>query len=306
MRIRARWGAAVVVAVAGLAIAGDEPKTYDIDAQERWKAKQVVTYTVHQSSEFRTTMGGNPMKSNHVSVDAVYVLRCDEAAADGSATKTTVFVKSWKATDGTGTDESLTGALVAVTDNEWKIDGGKPASSVAKKWLDKRFGKNRIEDPLEKVAPKQLTIGQPWKSEPKVVAEAFGKSLEDTPIDPSGATMDLVLESAQGTPPDATGKISVKVHLPITKVKNMPPNAALRDTSGIEVNGWRTGPLTKATMLVTSHTETNLSIEVDMPTPQGGMTISTKAKFVEDQDVVAGGEIPAPAEPVKPAVPDKK
>ena len=48
MRSRARWGAALLFAVAGWAIAGDEPKTYDIDWQPKWKAGQIVTVTLRK------------------------------------------------------------------------------------------------------------------------------------------------------------------------------------------------------------------------------------------------------------------
>jgi hypothetical protein len=305
MSNRTRWGTAVfaAVAVAGLAIAGDEPKTYDIDWKEHWEAKQTVTYTVHETSDTDTSMAGNSMKKDHEAVDAVYVVRCDEAGADGSLAKQTVFVKSWKCAKDTTTDESLTGALLTVTGKEWKLDGGKTAGSLAKKWLDKKFGNKNDSSPLEKIAPKQLTIGQPWKPDPKVVAEAFSKSMDDAPFDASGVTMELVLDSAEGTPPDASGKCSFKVHLPIGKLPKMPPNATLRPGSGAEMTGTRTGPLTKSTMLGVLHMDVDLKMDVDVETPQGAMAVNTTGKMVADQTIVAGGDIP---EPAKPAEGEKK
>ena len=109
-----------------------------------------------------------------------------------------------------------------------------------------------------------------------------------------------MLDSVEGTPPDANGKCSFKVHLPIAKLPKMPPNSTLRAGSGAELTGTRTGPLTKSTMLGTVHMDADLKMELDVETPQGAMTVTTTGKMVQDQVSVAGGEIPE----AKPAAPE--
>lgn len=303
MRNGMRAGLVTIVAFAGIAFAGDGAKSYDIDWHGHWEAKQVVTYTVHDAADMDTTMGGTSMNQDHQSTDAVYVVRCDEVAANGDATKRTVFVKSWTSAKGGKSDDSLTGALISVEGSTWKQVSGKTGGPLATKWLDKTFGKKHTADPLEEVAPKQLTIGQPWKPDPKVVAASFAKSMEDAPFDVTGVTMEIVLESAEGTPPDASGVCNFKVHLPIGNLPNLPPGAALKAGSGAEITGSRKGPLTKSTMLGVLHMDAVLSMDIDMPTPQGAtMTVSTKGKMVEEQTCVAGGEIPATPAPT-PAKP---
>jgi hypothetical protein len=300
MKVRAGLGTFAAAAFAALALAGDGAKTYDIDWHERWTAKQVVTYTVHETSDMDMSMAGNSMKAEHEVVDAVYVVRCDEVDEKGDPTKRTVFVKSWKKTKDGTPDESLAGELVTTAGKEWKLASGKAAGAAAKKWLDSTFGKKDSGDPLEKIAPKKLTVGEPWKADPKAAADAFGKAMEDAPFDASRVTMELTLVSAEGTPPDASGKCTFKVHLPIGNLPNLPPQAKLHEGSGVEVTGTRSGPLTKSMMIQTVHMDMDLKMDIDVPTPNGTITTSTTGKMTKDSASVAGGEIPEPKAPSPP------
>lgn len=307
MKVRAGIGTFAAAAFAALAVAGDDAKTYDIDAHEHWTAKQVVTFTDHETSDMDMKVGGKSMHAEQSVLDAVYSVRCDEADDKGEPTKRTVFVKSWKETKNGKSDESITGALVTVTGNEWKLAPGKTAGNLAGKWLDATFGKKDMGNPLAKVAPTKLKVGETWKADPKVVAEAFASELEDAPFDASKTTMELTLESAEGTPPDASGKLSFKAHLPISSMPHMPPHATLHDGAGAELTGTRTGPLTKSTMVGVSHMDFTLKVDLDMQTPNGAMTAESGGKMVKDRTAVAGGEIPEAVPPTAkapPAAPD--
>jgi hypothetical protein len=302
MQTRTRAAVFATLGFVAVAVAGEGTKTYDIDWHERWTVRQAVTYTVREKSDMETTMGGNTLQAEHTVLDAVYVVRCDECDDKGDPTKRSVFVKSWNKTKKNDTpNESLAGETVVVTGKEWRLASGKLAGIDARKWLDSTFGKKDSGNPLEEIAPKQLTVGEPWKADPKVVAAAFSKAMDGAPFDASGVTMEMLLTSVEGTPPDASGKFTFKVHLPISKLPNMPPRATLHEGSGAEAGGTRNGPLSKSTMLETVHMDIDMKVDIDIPTPNGTVTTSTVGKVVQDKSAVAGGEIPEPKAPAPPA-----
>jgi hypothetical protein len=294
MKVRAGLGTFAIAAFATLSLAGGDAKTYDFDWKVRWTAKQVVTYTIRETSDMDSKMGGNTMNEEHQVLDAVYVVRCDEADEGGKPLKRTAFVKSWKSTTNGTTDESLAGELVTVVGKEWKLASGKTAGAAAKKWLDSTFGKMDKGSPLEQIAPKQLTLGELWKADPKAAGEAFSKALEDAPFDASGVTMEVLLMSAEGTPPNASGKFTFKVHLPITNIPSLPPQAKLLDGAGAEITGWRIGPFTKSMMLETLHMDVALNMDIEVTTPNGTVNSTTVGKSTRESASIAGGEIPEP------------
>ncbi len=297
MRLRFTAGLLVTAAFAGLAAAGDDAKKYDIDWHDRWEAKQILTVAFKESIDSETTLAGKSMNKRHQALDAVYVVRCEKAGAGGEAATQTVFVRSWKAVDDAATDESLEGAVVMLRDGEWKLRQEMPLSELATIWIDDTFGTTRVDDPLESLAPKQLTVGQPWKPAPKAVAEAYAKGMGGVSVDVAAATMELVLESAEGTPPNATGQCSFKAHVPILGAPNLPSNAVILPGSGANFSGTRTGPLTKATMLRHLHVEKDVTVHVERTVQQGVQKFTNKTKGSQDWSAVAGGEIPAPAKP---------
>jgi hypothetical protein len=68
-----------LAACVALAWAGDEPKTYEIDWHERWKAGQIVTVTEHETMNSTSSVDGEVGESEHAVLDATYVVRCDRS-----------------------------------------------------------------------------------------------------------------------------------------------------------------------------------------------------------------------------------
>jgi len=299
---RAFVGIVAAAAFASLAAADGDAKSYDIDWHNHWKAGQVATTTEHESSDTETTMNGAKLSSEHELLDATFVVRCDAVDASGDAAKRTVFFKSWKQMKKGQADQSLTGATIAVDGRTWKQSGGDVPGELAKKWLDNRYVKGSDDEPVRKIAPKSLTVGRPWKPDPKEAAKAFAAMLEDAPFDLAAIEMELTLVSAQGAPPDVAGRCEIKVRLPFSStMPGMPPGAVLAPGSAADVVGFRTGPLTTATMLDTDHFDFTAHTNVEVPQQGRKIAVSTTMRIVTDSLTVAGGEIPAPAKADPPA-----
>jgi hypothetical protein len=289
-----------VVAFVALAWAGDDAKTYEIDWRPHSSAGAVETVTVHDAQDMVMTLGAatTPFKTQSETLDAVYVVRHDAVDAQGASTKRTLFLKSWKQTKDGATDDSLSGRRVEVDGETWKVADDKIVTAGAKKWLDGEFAKPD-QHVLEKLEPPtRMTVGRTWKADPQKAISAFGGS--DVPFLGDGCSVELTLVSAEGAPPDVSGRFECKLHFRIGgKIPNMPPTAKVSSDSVADITATTSCKLTNQA-LRDDRIDMTMKMDVDLGPQANGALMHMKMTGKQEQKSVAGGEIP---EPVKPDVP---
>jgi hypothetical protein len=291
-----RWiGLPAIAAAALLAWAGDA-KQHDVEWRERWKAGQVVTVEEHSTEEIVS-----PMKNEKTAVDVVYVVRCDEADADGRPTKRTVHVKSFKKVVDDVADESISGKTLAVDGRTWKLADGSTPSRIASGWLNAMFTRDpeEIGDMLKAFdPPKQMSVGETWKPDPKKVREYFMSKMKGLPLAEEGVKLEMTLTSVTG----ADGTFDAVFRLPLGAAPGMPPDAKLTSDSVMDAKWHGTGPLTDRTV---GAEESSLTMKMSMD--MGGQVMEMAAvKKAGKTTKTAGGEIPAAAAPAPAPAPGVK
>ena len=283
---------AAVLALAGLAVAGDAP-TYDLSRHDKFQVGDTVTTTSkltlkqHQTKTAEDgTVEPDSTTTEVTSVRAVQkVLAVDDK---GRATKVRVHLAEWSQQQGEDKDESIQGALVEVTGvgkgRTWALLGeGVTPTEGATKWLTEEWSKD--EEAIQDVMlPKQpIAVGETWSpSVADVMAAGLGETLT---VDAEKSKVTGKLESVQGD----LATLSMTIDLTVTTLQGLPLSKGAMKLSGA-------GPKALTARIGEGTTHNEMTLEGDASVPEEGKTklIHFSISHSQDETIKVGGEVPEP------------
>ena len=281
-------------------------KTYQVFLRERWKAGDVATRSVKESSELTSGWSEGSaepkvLPKSQKLTSYVAILKCLEADSEGYATKFIVYLTAWSVEFGPEKDSCLAGVHIEVSgkgaDRAWKtLTPDANLSPVAKNWIELNFGKISAGDATnaDLEPPNPVEVGATWDGNALAIAKRV-----------AARGLSVLVEKAQakGTLLGVDdGQIHVKVSI------TMPQTDLVYNGQRIP---WKEGGVTEMTVDIVRPLEAGMfgaklhtsQKTVGVAAADNG-TITSESELTREIEITPGGKMPAV--PAAPADGEKK
>ena len=283
---------AAVLALAGLAVAGDAP-TYELLRSDRWQVGDVRTATskVTETNHVTKSLSDGTVVQE-LSVDQTTTARLVEKvlAVDdkGHATKVRVHVAEWSQRQGEDEDVSIQGALLEVTgvglSRTWTlVSEDVTPSDGAKSWLAHNWQEDEDMLSAALLPKKPVAVGGTW---PVDIAGLMASGLS------AQLTADVSKSSGTGKLESVEGDIattSTTLQLAVTQVPGLP---LTKGSTKLEIGG-----KTKIkTRLGEGSSSSKVAFEGETSVDMEGQTITIRLEVSKTAEATTklGGEVPEP------------
>ncbi len=281
---------ALVLLLGAAAAAGQQPPAVDLRTPSAWKAGEVVTAAVMESTLSEIEGAGLPSGAFETRLEAKFVRHCLEVSADGKPLRSVLRIDAWSMKGAAGTDRCLEGAIVEVSPSGWRLAAAAAnPSRAARRWLDRRFGPDGgfCGGLAELGSTGPVAAGASWTADPPAIARTLSSGGLPLPLPSRKWT--FTMGEPVASPAGPTAKVVFDETIPVAgessrggRTLRVAEGSLVRtrgEVVGVPGDWHRTGRM-------------SVNSETDLDTSSQGMSVRVRIVAEESEAWSAGGAVP--------------